>query len=161
MGLFGKEKITLTLEKFDFKPGEIIKGTISLNLKKQTNARKLEVGLIGRMISRQSNVAVGPMVAGRGRGGVRSSTQYHTVYDFRIPLDGEKEYYTGIYKFEIKIPSDILQANPTLEGSLGQAATAVRVLAGVSSRVDWSVKAQLDVPMGLDVKKSQKIVISE
>jgi hypothetical protein len=35
MGLFGKEKITLTLEKYDFKPGESIKGTVNLNLKNQ------------------------------------------------------------------------------------------------------------------------------
>lgn len=29
------------------------------------------------------------------------------------------------------------------------------------SRISWSVRAQLDVPMKLDVKKSQDIVITE
>lgn len=161
MGLFGKEKITLMLEKFDYKPGDVIRGTVTLNLKKPTKARKLEVGLIGRRISKQSNLGVGPMMASRGRGGVRSSTQYQTVYNFMIPLDMEKEYYTGDYKFEIKIPSTILQDSPTLDGTFGQAAAAVKMLAGVSSRIDWIVRAQLDVPMALDVKKSQKIIISE
>ena len=161
MGLFGKEKITLMLEKYDYRPGETIKGTVTLNLKKPTAARKLEVALIGRKISKQSNMAVGPMVMGGGKRGHHSSTQYQTVYNFSIPLGGDMEYHQGEYPFEIKIPSDILQNNPTLEGKLGQAATAVKLLAGVSSRIDWIVKTQLDVPMGLDVKNSQKIVLSE
>jgi len=161
MGLFGSEKITLMLEKYDYKPGERIKGTITLNLKKPTKARKLEVEFIGRRIDKQTNVAVGPMVMGGGRRGASSHTQYVTVYSFKMPLDGEKEYQKGEYPFEIKIPDNILQNNPTLEGKLGQAATAVRMLAGVSSHIDWIVKAELDVPMGLDVKKDQKIILSE
>lgn len=48
MGLFGKEKITLTLEKYDYSPGDKIKGTVNLNLKKPTEARKLYVALIGK-----------------------------------------------------------------------------------------------------------------
>ena len=33
MSLFEKDKISLTLEKYDFKPGDKIKGTVKLNLK--------------------------------------------------------------------------------------------------------------------------------
>ena len=160
MGLFGKEKITLMLEKYDYVPGELIKGKVNLNLKKPVSARKLGVGLIGQKISKQSSVAIGPMVMGGGSKH-SSHTQYTKVYDFKIPLDGEKEYHREEYSFEIKIPSDILQNNPTLEGKLGQAATAIRMLSGISSRIDWFVIAQLDVPMKLDIKKKQKIVLSE
>ena len=161
MGLFGPDKITLMLEKYDYKPGDIIKGTVKLNLKKPMNARKLEIAFIGRKISKQSSMAVGPMVTGGSRGRHSSSTQYQTVFDFKIPISGEKEYQNEEYPFEIKIPSNILQDNPTLEGKLGQAATAVKMLSGVSSRIDWIVKAQLDVPKKLDIKKSQKIILSE
>ena len=160
MGLFGPEKITLTLEKYDYTPGEKIKGTIKLNLKKPTNARKLEISFIGKKIDKQSNMAVGPMVMGGG-GGHRSSTHYTTVYNFEMPIAGEQEYQTEEYPFEIKIPDNILQNNPTLEGKMGQAATAFKMIAGVSSQIDWVVKAQLDVPKKLDIKKSQKIVLSE
>ena len=113
MGLFGKEKITLMLEKYDYKPGEKIKGTVKLNLKKPTNARKLEVSLMGRRIDKQTSMAVGPMIMSGGRRGHQSSTHYTTVYDFKMPLDVEKDYQTGEYPFEIKIPADILQNNPT------------------------------------------------
>ena len=43
--IFGKPKITMMLEKYSFSPGENAKGTISLNLKKPTYARKLQVSL--------------------------------------------------------------------------------------------------------------------
>jgi len=161
MGLFGKEKITLTLEKYDYKPGDKIKGTIKLNLKKPTHAIKLEVAFIGRKVTKQSSMAVGPMVGSRGRGKHGSSTQYVNVFDFKMPLSGEQDYQNEEVPFEIKIPGDILSTNPSLEGKLGQGAQAVRLLTGVSSRIDWIVKAQLDIPMAFDVKKSQKIILSK
>ncbi len=159
MGLFGKEKITLHLEKYSYKPGENIKGTIKLNLKKPTQARKLEVRLIGRRINKQSGISAASLATGNSRN--RSKTQYQTVYDFKLPVDGDKEYHNEEFPFEIPIPADILSNNPTLDGKLGQAATAVKMLTGVSSRIDWIVKAQLDVPKAFDVKKSQKIVLNE
>ena len=105
-------------------------------------------------------MAVGPMVMGGG-GGHKSSTQHVKVYDFKMPISGEQEYQAGEYPFDIKIPDNILQNNPTLEGKMGQASVAVKMLAGVSSRIDWYVKVQLDVPKKLDIKKKQKIVLSE
>jgi hypothetical protein len=154
MGLFGKEKITLTLEKYDYKPGDKIKGTVKLNLKKPTKARKLEVSFIGTKTDKQTGMVIGPTAS--------SNTQTRTikVYDFTLPLDGEKNYQEEEYSFEIKIPEDILQTAQKLDGKIGTAITALRTLSGVYSRVDWYVKSELDVPMGLDVKKSQKIVLS-
>jgi len=157
MGLFGKEKITLALEKYDYTPGDKIKGTVTLNLKKPTNARKLEVSFIGRKITHQSSISAVGMASGGSHG---SKTQYQTVYSFSMPLDGEKEYHTGDYPFEIKIPDNIFQGSPSVEGKLGSAVKAVQMLGGQSSHIDWLVKAQLDVPMKLDIKKSQKIVLS-
>lgn len=45
----------MTLEKYNFKQGEATKGTITLNLKKPTHARKLQVSLIGTRKERQGN----------------------------------------------------------------------------------------------------------
>jgi hypothetical protein len=158
MGLFGPDKIVLSLEKYNYTPGETIKGTIKLNLKKPVQARKLEVAFIGRRRDKQSSASVVGMASGSKH---RSQTSYTTIFDFKMPVAGEKEYQNEEYPFEMKIPSDVLQNNPTLEGKLGQAATAVRILAGTSSRIDWFVKAQLDVPKKFDIKQSQKIILSE
>ncbi|KYK28512.1 hypothetical protein AYK20_01055 [Thermoplasmatales archaeon SG8-52-1] len=154
MGLFGKEKITLKLEKFDYKPGDKIKGTVKLNLKKPTKARKLEVSFIGTKIDKQTGLGIGPM-ANNNR-----QTRTIKVYDFTMPLDGEKNYQEEEYSFEIKIPEDILQTAQKLNGKIGTAITAFKTISGVYSRVDWYVKSELDVPLGLDVKKTQKIVLS-
>lgn len=159
MGLFGPEKITLLLDKYDYRPGEKITGKVKLNLKKPTSARKLDVSFYGLKVDRQSSVAVAPMMSGRSRH--RNSTHYVKVFDFKMPISGEKEYQNEEIPFEIKIPDTILQTNPSLQGTLGQASTAIRMIAGVSSRIDWYVKAQLDVPKKLDVKKKQKIILSE
>jgi hypothetical protein len=50
------------------------------------------------------------------------SHEHRRIYDFKQQLDGEKEYSQGgEYRFEIKIPADILGVGPqTLEGKLGQ-----------------------------------------
>ena len=159
MGIFGREQIMLILDKYDFKAGDKITGKVQLNLKKSTKARKLEVGLIGKRIDKQSSMAIGPMIMGGGKD-YSSQSQHSTIYDFKIPLDGEKEYHTGEYTFEIKIPENINQNNPTLEGDIGKAAGALKLLSGLSSKIDWLVIAELDVPMKLDIKKTQKIVIS-
>ena len=82
------------------------------------------------------------------------------VYDFTLPLDGEKNYQEEEYSFELKIPEDIFQTAQKLDGKIGTAITALKTISGVYSSVDWSVKSELDVPMSLDVKKSQKIVLS-
>ena len=155
MGLFGKEKITLMLEKYDFKPGDTIKGNISLNLKKPVHARKLEVSLIGKRKTRHHT----------SRG---SQTHYEKIYDFDIPIAGEKEYQNEQYPFEIKIPSDILSdktardtMQDSLEDKIGTAGTFISAMTMGTYRIYWEVRAQLDVPKMFDVKKSQDIVISE
>ena len=155
MGLFGPDKITLTLEKFDFKPGESIKGHVTLNLKKPVQARKLQVSLIGKRKSTSYHNG-------------RRSTNYTTVFDFDLPIGGEKEYQNEQVPFEIKIPSTILNSEnykekmtDALEDKLGSVGSIIGAMAVGASHINWEVKAQLDVPMKLDVKKSQDIIISD
>ncbi|HUS99073.1 MAG TPA: hypothetical protein VMY59_01995 [Candidatus Thermoplasmatota archaeon] len=154
MGLFNKEKITLTLEKYNYNPGDTIKGTVKLSLKKPTQARKLEVSFIGTKTEKQTGMGIGPTASNNRQ------TRTIKVYDFTIPLDGKKNYQEEEYPFEIKIPDDIHQADQKLDGKIGTAVNALKAISGVYSRVDWYVHTQLDIPMSLDVKKSQKIVLS-
>ena len=155
MGLFGPEKITLTLEKYNFKPGDMIKGNVKLNLKKPVKARKMEVSFIGSRREQRRN------------SNGRTQTHHVKVFDFTQPLGPEKEYQSESFDFEIKIPSDVIQQTRTqhegkLDGKLGTAVAIGAALAGQRSYpIEWKVKAQLDVPMKFDVKKSQKIILSE
>jgi hypothetical protein len=158
MGLFGPEKILLHLEKFDYKAGETIKGTVKLQLKKPLNARKLEVGLVGRKIEQQSGIRIG-ISPGSPKTGYQKSTQYSTVYDFQLPLCGEQEYLEGEFPFEIKIPDGLLD-NMSSQGNVATAINVLKTISGVSSRVEWMVVARLDVPLKLDVSASQKIILS-
>lgn len=159
MGLFGPEKIVLTLEKYDYKPGEVIKGTVKLQLNKPMNANKLDVGFIGRKIQQQSGYRAG-ISSGSHTNNYHKSTEYSTIYDFHIPLGGEKDYMDGVFPFEIKIPSTILQDESPLQGNVATAVNVLKTLSGVSSRIEWMVVARLDLPMKLDISTSQKIVLS-
>jgi hypothetical protein len=170
MGLFGPEKIILTLEKNNYKPGEIIKGTVTLQLKKPTMARKLEIILEG--------MAYYTPIRRTHRGG-----SHHTSEDFSpevfysssVTLDGEKEYLNGTYTFEYHIPPEIL--NPDFpkqmelreEDSNGRLANFIKNAAQVMQQVeqnrpiqeiDWEVKANLDIPKRLDVHASQSIALT-
>jgi len=153
MGWFGPEKIILTLEKFDYKPGEVIKGNIKLNLKKTTRARKLEVSFIGQKKEVYHD-----------RDGTHTSTV--KLFDFNMPLRYEGEYRDERFNFEIKIPDDILGQDksykmPELDSTLGKlVAIGAALSRGRDYPIEWLIEVHLDVPMGLDIKKSQKIILA-
>jgi hypothetical protein len=151
MGLFGPPKITLTLEKFSFNPGETANGKITLNLKKPTYARKLQVSLVGMRKTTQ--------VKSKG-----SSTNWQKVYDFDMPISGEKEYQNETLQFQLPIPPDIL--NPKtgqqavqegLEDKLGKAGSLISAVAVGAGHTKWKIIAQLDIPKAFDVKADQDI----
>jgi hypothetical protein len=152
---FGKGKIEIQLDKYNFKPGETIKGKLVLKLKKPVNAKQLRVAFVGEMSRTQSRIGIG--AANNPVYSRRSEKEY--IYKFEMPLDGEKEYTGGEYSFEILIPSNILDQGKLPDGTIGTALKAVQFLSGVSSRVNWYVKASLDVPKGLDVKGKAQINI--
>ena len=151
MGLFGPDKIILRLDKYDFKPGEEINGTIDLNLKKPVEARKLEVSLIGTRKTRRGN-----------------NTSWEKFYSFEIPVSGPKEYQVESHDFKMKIPTDLLNyknaqqaMQDSLEDKLGSAGTFISAVTVGTSQVKWKLVAQLDVPKKLDVKAKQDIIINE
>ncbi len=141
MLLFGKRKIDVILEKYNFSPGEMIRGKVVLKLKEPIKARALKVGLVGEKESYSS------------KGSSKSQ-----VFKFEMPLDGEKEYLEGEYNFELKIPSNLLTA-PQLPGIVGDIVKGLRVLSGVGERISWYVVAKLDIPSGLDISKKVQVII--
>jgi len=153
MGLFGEGKISLMLEKYNYAPGEIIKGTVTLNLKKPLKARKMEISFLGQRKERYQD---------------SKGTHYRTtnIFSFSMPLGPEKEYQNESFNFEIKIPNDLIQQTQApgtgqLHGTLEKFLTIGTALSGTRYYpIEWLVHAQLDVPLKIDVKKSQKIILS-
>jgi len=141
---FGKGKIEVSLEKYNFSPGEIIKGRITLKLKKPIRAKALKVGLVGEKKTTKYETS--------------STSQSKThFFDFEMPLDGEKEYIEGEYNFEIKIPANVLQAQPG--GAVGDIIKGIQLLSGKDVRISWHVIAKLDIPSGIDVSKKVQVNI--
>ncbi|MEW6069680.1 MAG: hypothetical protein AB1485_03605 [Candidatus Thermoplasmatota archaeon] len=149
--LFGKGKIEVYLDKYNYFLGETISGKLYLRLKKAVRARGLKVALIG-----EQKTTTGTGVLGIATGsGYRRETEKQRIYNFEIPLDGEKEYVGGEYTFQIKIPETLPQ--PMLpQGTVG---TVLKILTGTSQEIDWYVRAYLDVPFGLDVSGKVQVII--
>lgn len=148
---FGRGKIEILLERFNFSPGEVIKGKVSFELKKPVLARQLKITFAGlRTITRQIITS---------KGTPSTETKRDFIYHFEMPLDGEKEYLKGEYPFEIKIPADVLQRAPKPEGFLGTLLKGVKYLKGTTTRIDWYLEACLDIPKAFDIKKRVKINI--
>lgn len=149
--VFGKGRIELYLDKYNYFLGETISGRMTLKLKKPTHARGLKVALI----SEQKTTQHGGLGAVSTGSGYHSSTETRRIYNFEIPLDGEKEYVGGDYTFQIKIPENLLQ--PMLPP--GNVGTVLQMVTGTSQRINWYVRAYLDIPMGLDVSGKVHVVI--
>jgi sporulation-control protein spo0M len=148
---FGKGKIDIVVQKTNYAPGDTISGNVALTLKKPVNAREMSISLIGEQMITTREKASGLGITGGGIGwGSSSSSQVERVrvYDFKLPLDSEKEYSEGReYPFEIKIPADILSMRPQKTGTM-------KFLPVV-----WYLLAKLDIPRGLDIKKKVDITI--
>jgi sporulation-control protein spo0M len=148
---FGKKQIDVILEKYNFSPGETVKGKVSLTLDKPVHAKQLKVALIGERISTKMETRPD------GRTYPREEKTY--VHNFQMPLDGEKDYQQGEYAFEIKIPANVLQNIP-LEGKIGGILKTIQALSTAGARISWYIQANLDISMGFDVFKKIQINIA-
>lgn len=142
---FGQKQIEVVLDNLNFSQGDTIKGKVVLTLKKPTHGKALKVGLSGEKTVTQMSS--------------RSTNRYiEPVFNFEMPLDGEKDYSKGEYNFEIKIPSDLIK--PKSESLDGDVVGALKFVAGRSeSSVRWYVKAKIDIPMRPDINNRVQINI--
>ena len=157
----GKGSIVISLQKFNYLPGDNISGNVTLTMKKPVKAREMSISLAGEQkVTRQV----------RTSSGVSSQTQTNRVYDFKQPLDGEKEYSgQAEYPFTIKIPVDLLgpamaaQAPPMPDALAAglKIAQQFAALTGAASvaHIKWFLLAKLDIPGGMDISKEADIVI--
>jgi hypothetical protein len=159
--MFGKGEIHITIPRTNYAPGDTISGNVALTIKKPVKAREVSISLVGE----QTTTRGGGMIGGKDR---PTTTERIRIYDFKQQLDNEREYRQGReYRFEIKIPADILSMKPQmpeLEGKLGQGlkiAQAVTAMTGVIplQRTKWYLLAKLDIPGGLDIKKKADVTI--
>ena len=172
--MFGlsKGKMSITIQKTNYVPGDTISGNVAFTLKKPVKAKEVSVSLIGEEVTtggggtvgwgggRTSSSGVGMMGGGAG------STKIERIYDFKQQLDGEKEYSEGReYQFQIGIPADILGVGPQMpEGALGQVLKVGQTIAAITGavsrqRLQWYLLAKLDIPGGLDISKKVDITI--
>ncbi len=153
--------MTLQLEKYSFSPGEIVKGYVKLSLRKPLQGRKITVSL---RCTRIDTV----MVRTYNSKGVPSSHMEKVktiLYNFDLPLDEENTYFSEMYPFEITIPPDILS---TID--IRPAVHEIKVFghsipispggAPLSTVIEWAVAGQLDVPLKIDVRAEQQVVLS-
>ena len=76
---FLKGKIDVILSNYQYKKGDIIRGNVTMNIKKDIPAKALTAQL----------VAMQKTTAYTGEG---TQSSYVKIYDFKYPLDGEKIY---------------------------------------------------------------------
>ncbi|MDD5312974.1 MAG: hypothetical protein PHO26_08075 [Dehalococcoidia bacterium] len=160
--MFGKGKISITVAKTRFTPGDTISGGITLTLKKPVKANEASISLIcEQTVTRPGNIVNGKRMS--------STTDHNRVYDFKQKLDGEKEYgQQQSYQFELTVPADALNMSPQIPGmgsgagellNVLQTASAIFNVGSVQS-TKWYLQAKLDIPGGFDVTEKTDISIA-
>ena len=125
--------LDIDLIQNSFMPGEMVKGTVKLVLKKPVNARRFMVSLIGE---EWVDVSCG---SGKTRQAKKEETNIHSEV---IQLSGEGLIDFVEKNFEFKIPEN---APPTIKGE--------------EAGLRWLVHAKLDVPMGRDKNERVEVFV--
>jgi hypothetical protein len=145
---FGKGKIEILLDNFNYNYGEVIEGKLVLKLKKPMMGKELSIALIGDRTTTSSSSG-------------RNSTSRTRVFDFKQPIDYEKEYTNDNleYIFKIKTPNPNEFRGTAPEGMLGTALRTAQFLSGKTTNIKWFLVARLSVK-GFDVTKKIQVNIS-
>jgi len=141
---FGKGNVDIQLSKYSFSPGETMQGTIILKLNKPIKAKGFNIRLVCER--KMTKLSASKM-----------DTRIVKVFDFKQPLDKEKEYPAQElrYDFSIAIPRDSSSGLP--KGVIGSIVGVAKFLSRESSSFNWYLLAALDIPMGFDVSKKVQI----
>ncbi len=142
--MFGsKGKIDISVQRISYAPGDVIRGSVALTLKKPVKARELSISLIGQYGTTQTTPRVkifpwGKMGERTEYTDFKTTTKTVRICAIKQPLDGESEYGRDReYPFEIKIRGDI----------------------STSPIIKWYLLAKLDIPRGPDISRKVDITI--
>lgn len=151
-GFGNKGKIDIQLDKLNYKYGETIKGKVILELEKPVKARELRITFIGEKEEKRWV---------RSGGHRHRKTERTIIHNFKLVLDGEKEYSDKKeYPFEIRIPEKPKEEK--IEGFLGTVIKVLNTLNQRQTKIEWHLTATLDIPMGIDINKKINVnVIDE
>jgi hypothetical protein len=140
-----KGKIDIAIQKFGYAPGDTISGNVTLTLKKPVKAREVSISLIGEAWVTRTKESIGIMDLSFE---TEKSAARVRIYEFKLPLDGEKEYREEReYHFEIKTPADIQGMRPQTTGETQFSPTT------------WYLLAKLETPRGLNISKNVEVAV--
>jgi len=158
-------KIGINIEKKSFKPGEIINGRITLELKKPVHGKMLKMALIGKMwvYDRQGN------------------NKYYPLYKEEVNIADENDFYNNqTYPFKLKIPENVLEIidnwgedgmgfigdkqfyigdrMKSMQKKAKQMAESLNLVQ--DSRDYWYIQAEIELPRKLNILSKSEIFIS-
>ncbi len=147
-----KGRVEISLDKYEYSPGDTIKGKIILKLKKPLHAKSLQVGLVGQRTDIKYTT--------NAKGRPSKSRKTYTIFNFFKPISKEKDYPSGesIQDFELKIPENVLSNIKLGKGIIGSIAKSIQILSKETTTITWQVIANLDVP-GINISNSVKVNI--
>ena len=162
--------ISVVLDKYQFVKGDKVTGKVVVNIKKVIHATKLTVSLSAtKEIDEQRINMVQPQINNPQSTLPQNRENRITLFQFELPLDGEKDYLQNEYPFEIAIPQDVAStgsSNLSPQGAMiGGMGMNMRLnpnvpLEMVNSRTEWNVDAHLYIPGKLDLSGFQQINVS-
>ena len=151
----GVGTIHVALERFDFRPGETVAGSVKLTLTEPMDAERLVVRLVGtrERVSYEKNAV----------GGQSQARHTENLCDIERELDGSRSYLDESYSFELALPADIDKgAEVTANGVLGDVARVVQSVQGAHYLpASWRVEATLHIPWKRNIHKKVDITVRE
>lgn len=151
----GVGTMQISLDRFDFRPGDTVAGTVKLALSEPMDAERLVVELLGtrERVSYEKSAA----------GGQSQKTHTETLCHLERELDGARSYFNESYSFELAIPRDIdKSASVTDAGVLGDVARVVQSVTNAHYLpAGWRVVATLDIPWKRNITKKVDISVGE
>ena len=157
---FGISKGNLELEfpKSHYYLGTEVLGRLTFRLKNPSEARVLwaEIRATQRITEAK------PMRVrseGKWEREIRKTSTNHTLYKYRVDLDGHHLYDEGEFSFSLPLPEKLEGNHP--KGDLGQTAELLQgVMTGIPvSRgpIRWFVEAKLEIPWGIGISDKKEI----
>ncbi|MCR4368322.1 MAG: sporulation protein [archaeon] len=147
----GAGKIELEIPKLSYVGGETIEGKVKLKVNNPIRAKGVRVVLTATEEYNSRD---------RKTGRIEKNTR--TIFNFEKELDTEREYSgESEYDFSLDLPDGATNYPSPDEGALGAAFNVLNMVSGVMRRIKWTIRAKLDIPMGLDVGKTVQISVSE